>query len=42
VGEVVDYDAEKIFAFGGSADLLTVLDAVGDVFLEFVKRRGYV
>ena len=42
MGEVVDYDAEKVFALGGSADLLTVLYAVGDVFLELVKRRGYV
>jgi hypothetical protein len=38
----VDHDAEKVFAFGGSADLLAVLDAVGDVFLNLVEARGYV
>ena len=41
VGEVVGHDAEKVFAFGRSADLLTILDAVGDVFLKFVERGGY-
>ena len=38
----MDDDAEKVFAFGGSADLLTVLNASGDAFLEFVKRGGFV
>jgi hypothetical protein len=37
----VDHDAEKVLAFGWSADLLAVLDAVGDVFLEVVERGGY-
>ena len=40
--EVVDRDAEKVLAFGGSADLLTVLDAIGDVFLKLVEGGGYV
>src|SRR5277367_6325433 len=38
--EVVNYDAEKVFAFGGSADLLTVLDAVGDVSLDLFEAGG--
>ncbi len=42
VREVVDRDAEKVLAFGGSADLLTVLDAIRDVFLNLVEGRGYV
>jgi hypothetical protein len=40
--EVVDHDAEEVLAFGGSADLLTVLNAIGDVFLNLVERGGYV
>src|SRR5438067_3810601 len=42
VGEVVGDDAEKVLAFGGSADLLMVLDSVGDVFLELVEGGGDV
>jgi hypothetical protein len=38
--EIVDHDAEKVFAFGGSADLLPVLDTVCDVSLELVERGG--
>jgi hypothetical protein len=40
--EVVDHYAEKVLAFGGSADLLTVLDALRYVSLQLVQRRGYV
>ena len=40
--EVVDRDAEKVLAFGGSADLLTVLDAVRYVFLKLFEGGGYV
>ena len=32
-------DAEKVFALGGSADLLAVLNASGDVFLKLIKWR---
>jgi hypothetical protein len=42
VREVVDRDAEKVLAFGRRADLLTVLDAIRDVFLELVEGGGYV
>src|SRR5258705_9764167 len=42
VREVVDRDAEKVLAFCGRADLLTVLDAISDAFLKLVEGRGYV
>jgi hypothetical protein len=32
----VDDNAEEVHAFGGSADLLAILNAAGDVFLELV------
>ena len=40
--DVVDHDAEEVFAFGRSADLLVVLDTPRDVLLELVEGRGYV
>jgi hypothetical protein len=40
VGKVVDGDAEKVFALGGSADLLSVLDTMRDVFLQLVEGGG--
>src|SRR5258707_10568922 len=42
MGQVVDHDAEKVLAFGGSADFLSVLDSIRDVFLKLVEGRGYV
>ena len=40
--EIVDHDAEKVLAFGGSADLLSVLDTVRDIFLKLVEGGGNV
>ena len=42
MGKVVDDNAEEVLAFGGSADLLTVLDAMRDVLLNFVEGGGDV
>ena len=41
MSEVVDRDAKKVLALGGSADLLSVLDAPCYVFLKLVEGRGY-
>lgn len=42
MSQVVNYDAEKVFALGWSANLLCVLNASGDAFLELVEGRAYV